>query len=70
MSYSDVEHHTYRVEDTVFVDIIARGGTRRQRGTAIAARARKHPGPLVRIHTTYSETHGFQSATYVKYRAS
>lgn len=54
------------------VDIEARGGTRRERGAAIAAVARRpwrHPARrLELIHISYSETHGFLEATYARYR--
>lgn len=45
--------------------ISARGGTRRERGSAIGAARRGVRAELVSI--TYSETYGFQSATYATY---
>lgn len=52
---------------TTFVDLTARGGTRSERGAAIAAYVRTHPG-MERFHLSYSETPGFQTATYARYR--
>lgn len=66
MGYSDIS--VGEVADTEIVDIEARGGSRRQRGAAIGAHARKFPGGLTRIHVHYSETYGFQTATYARYR--
>lgn len=62
MSYSEVSV-------TVYCDgasVIARGGTRRQRGAAIGAALRGQGWKLVSI--SYSESYGFQSATYARYR--
>lgn len=57
----------HEVAETNIVDIEARGGTRRERGATIAAYVRMHPG-MERVHIHYSETYGFQSATYARYR--
>lgn len=46
--------------------VTARGGTRRQRGSAIGAVVRGRT--VERIHIRYSETYGFQTATYITYR--
>lgn len=60
------------VAKTIYCDgmsVIARGGTRRERGSAIAAAVRgmRSEGWALRsVH--YSETYGFQSATYARYR--
>lgn len=63
MSYSEVEIS----ECTHTVKVTARGGTRRQRGSAIGAAVRGRRD-LVLLCCTYSETYGFQSATYARYR--
>lgn len=65
---SDVTSHRYTWEGVDFVDVRATGGTRRERGSATGALIRKLPGQWVRYHTSYSETYGFLSATYTKYR--
>ena len=44
----------------------ARGGTRRERGAALAAQVRKHVG-LTLMWINYSETYGFDTATYARY---
>lgn len=62
MSYSSVDVH----EREFVVKITARGGTRRQRGAAIGAVVRGRRD-LELAHVSYSETHGFQSATYATY---
>lgn len=62
MAYSEVAV-------TVYCDgasVIARGGTRRERGSAIGAALRGQGWALRSI--SYSETYGFQSATYARYR--
>lgn len=48
-----------------YITVVARGGTRRERGAAIGAvvRGRK----VKRLSLSYSETYGFQSATYARY---
>lgn len=46
--------------------VTARGGTRRERGSAIGAAVRGRSVEL--ISRSYSETYGFLSATYVTYR--
>ena len=51
------------------VDIEARGGTRRERGAAIAA-AHRELGHLELVHRSYSEGHGFLEATYARYRVA
>lgn len=48
------------------VFVAARGGSRRERGAAIGAAVRGRG--LVREVVSYSETYGFQSATYITYR--
>lgn len=57
-----------KVSGLAIVDVAARGGTRRERGAAIAAFVRKYPESLVSVHFSYSETHGFLSATYARYK--
>lgn len=42
------------------------GGSRRQRGVALASFARRHPGGRW-YQKEYSETYGFLSATYACY---
>lgn len=53
--------------ETYGVHITAYGGTRRERGAAIAAASRNYGKALRRYHISYSETYGFQSATYARY---
>jgi|SRR6185503_12664767 len=65
---SDVSNTTYDHNGVRFIEVRAVGGTRRERGSATGAFVRKLPGKWVKYHTTYSETHGFQTATYTKYR--
>ncbi len=48
------------------VEVRAYGGTRRERGGSIAAAVRGLG--LVLTSVRYSETYGFQSATYARYR--
>ncbi len=62
MSYSSVDLY----DQGLTVLVTARGGTRRQRGTAIASAVRGKGWTLV--SRTYSETYGFQSGTYATYR--
>ena len=51
------------------VDIEARGGTRRERGAAIAAAARRDPAArLELVSMSYSETYGFLPASFARYR--
>jgi hypothetical protein len=45
--------------------VTARGGTRRERGSSIGAAVRGKGWLLVGV--SYSETYGFQSATYARY---
>ena len=66
MSYSDV---TVSDLGDGTVEITARGGTRRQRAAAIIAEVRKRRSSLLLHSTSYSETHGFQTATYARYRS-
>ena len=47
------------------IEVRAYGGTRRQRGAAIGAVVRGMG--LTRVSVSYSETYGFQSATYARY---
>lgn len=65
---SEVSHHTWDLNGSRFVEVRATGGTRRERGSATGAFIRKLPGKWVKYHTSYSETHGFLTATYTKYR--
>lgn len=65
MAYSELNIHPHG--DSNFLDLEAVGGTRRQRGAVIAAYIRKHRG-LTLVHVSYSETYGFQTATYARYR--
>lgn len=65
---SDVSHTTYDSNGSRFVSVRATGGNRRERGSATGAFIRSQPGKWVRFHTSYSETHGFLSATFTKYR--
>jgi hypothetical protein len=48
------------------IEVKAYGGTRRERGSAIGAAVRGRGWTLTSVH--YSETYGFQSATYARYR--
>jgi len=68
MSYSEVEvSDTYSEwTGTYGLKVTARGGTRRQRGAAIGAAVRGKGWTLTSVH--YSESYGFQSATYATYR--
>lgn len=66
MAYSDVD--ALEVTDTNMVDVTARGGTRRERGAIIGAYVRKLSGRFVLVSISYSETYGFQTATYARYR--
>lgn len=66
MAYSDVD--AYDIADTNLVDVAARGGTRRERGAIIGAYVRKLSGRFVLVSISYSETYGFQTATYARYR--
>lgn len=63
MSYSTVSVS----QDDHIVDVTATGGNRRQRGAAIGSYVRSHPS-LTLYHVSYSETYGFQSATYARYQ--
>lgn len=61
MSVSEVDVRTHGR----WMWVTARGGTRRQRGAAIAAKVR---GLTVRrVSRSYSETYSFLSATYTRY---
>ena len=62
MAYSEVD-----VSETAHaIKVTARGGSRRQRGAATGAAVR---GRAVTLYfRTYSESYGFQSATYSTYR--
>ena len=53
------------VKGTNLVELVARGGTRRERGAAIAAYVRGKGWRRVESH--YSETYGFQTGTYARY---
>lgn len=48
------------------IEVRAYGGTRRERGSAIGAAVRGRGLLLTSVH--YSETYGFLSATYARYR--
>lgn len=51
------------------VDIEARGGTRRERGAAIGAAARRDFATRLKlVHISHSETPGFLEATYARYK--
>lgn len=55
-----------RTPEWTFVDVEAIGGTRRQRAAGIAASMRGRG--FERFSVSYSETYGFQTATYARYR--
>jgi len=57
MAYSDVSASEWQVRDTRMMEVRATGGTRGERGAAIAAYVRKHPKRLERYHISYSETY-------------
>ena len=59
MSNVDIDETDTRVVVT------ARGGTRRERGSRVGAVVRGRGLKL--SHVNYSETYGFQSATYATY---
>lgn len=61
MAYCDV--HVWSFDGRT--EVTAYGGTRRQRGAAIGAVVRGMG--LTLVSTSYSETYGFQSATYARY---
>jgi hypothetical protein len=69
MARSEVEIHNVQntAGEVTIVDIDARGGTRRERGAAIAAAARNYGKPLKRVRISYSETYGFLPASYARY---
>lgn len=67
MAYSDVSSHEWQINDKRMIEVQATGGTRRERGAAIAAYVRNRPERLDRFHIGYSETHGFLAATYTRY---
>jgi hypothetical protein len=48
------------------VTVTARGGSRRERGSSIGAAVRGRGWALVGVY--YSETYGFQSASFARYR--
>lgn len=52
--------------DRIVWSVKATGGSRRHRGAALAAFARRHPGGKW-YQREYSETHGFLPATYACY---
>lgn len=70
MATSAVE--CYFLDQTgTLVEIVARGGTRRQRGAAIGAHVRAHADlGLQRYHISYSETYGFNTATWARYNVT
>lgn len=61
MAYSEVSVTVYGDGASV----IARGGSRRERGSAVGAALRGQGWTLQSI--SYSESYGFQSATYARY---
>lgn len=63
MAYSNV--NVYDPGDRV-VEVRAYGGTRRERGSAIGAAVRGKG--WTRMSVRYSESYGFLSATYARYR--
>src|SRR6187551_620291 len=65
---SDVSHQRWSLNGVDFVEVRATGGSRRERGSKTGALIRKLPGKWVKYHTSYSETHGFLTATYTKYQ--
>lgn len=65
---SDVSHEMFDSGSVRYLKVTATGGTRRERGSATGALVRSLPGKWVKYHTSYSETYGFLSATYTKYR--
>lgn len=67
---SEVSAEAYRDGDTEVLFVRATGGTRRERGSAIGALIRNRPGKWVRYQINYSETDGFLSCTYARYRCT
>lgn len=67
MAHSEVDINEHQVRGKALVHITARGGDRRQRGASIAAAVRNYGKTLRRYHISYSETYGFQTATYTRY---
>jgi hypothetical protein len=67
MARSDVSASEWEIRGTRMTEVVAKGGTRRERGAAIAAYVRQYPQRLDRYHISYSETYGFLSATYTRY---
>lgn len=65
---SEVSHHTWDLNGSRYVSVRAVGGTRRERGSATGAFIRSLPGKWVNYHTSYSETDGFLTCTYTKYK--
>lgn len=65
---SDVSFETWDSGSTRYMRVRATGGSRRERGSKIGALIRSTPGKWQRYHISYSETHGFLSATYANYR--
>jgi hypothetical protein len=64
MAYSDIDVS----ECPISVYINAFGGTRRQRGAAIAAYLRSRSDIGEKLFISYSEAYGFNTATYARYR--
>jgi hypothetical protein len=67
MARSDVDASEWEIRGTKMIEITAKGGTRRERGSAIAAYVRNRSETFERYHISYSETYGFLSATYARY---
>lgn len=60
--------HIARMAGTNIVDAEAIGGDRRRRAALIAAAMRREYPGAVRLSVRYSETWGFQTATYARFR--
>ena len=72
MSYThdSADVHIARMAETNIVDAEAIGGSRRRRAALISAAMRRECPGAVRLHVSYSETYGFQAATYARYRVA
>lgn len=69
MSYSNVDVRP-DFPGAGYVTATARGGTRRQRAAGISAVLRRDYPGAERITVSYSETYGFQTATFARYRVA
>jgi len=69
MARSEVSVHPVQNSkgEITVVDIEATGGSRRERGAAIAAAARAYGKPLTKVRVSYSETYGFNTGSYARY---